>query len=263
MKTVFAQNTRDLIWQFVKTEFKLKYNNSVLGFIWVLIKPLVIFFILYIVMSKVFPNGSLQYFPLYLLLGTIVSGQFSEATTAGINSLLNKQSLILKVNFPRYIVVISAMLLPAINFFINLSIYFIVSIGFYGKVPSLLSILWFFVAYILLFLLMLGFSLFTSIWHVKLRDIGSIWELVIQLIFWLTPVFYDLNVVRQKSEFMGTLIGDVNPVTVVLQAIRNAFIYDQVTNKILILVWYIIALLLVISGYFYFRKNVKKIAEDF
>jgi ABC-2 type transport system permease protein len=262
-KIFFSRNTTDLIEQFVKTEFKLKYNNSVLGFIWVLIKPLVIFLILYVVMSQVFPNGTIQYFPLYLLLGTILSGHFNEATSTGINALLNKQGLILKVNFPRYIVVISAMLLPAINFFINLSIYFFVSIAFFHKLPSLFSFIWFLLAYIMLFLLMLAFSLFTSIWHVKLRDIGSIWELLLQLLFWLTPVFYELRYIKERSPLMGRIIGDYNPVTVVLEISRNAFIYDQITRPVLLLAWYGVAIVSVVLGYLYFKKNVKKIAEDF
>lgn len=263
LKTAFALNTRDLIAQFVKTEFKLKYNNSVLGFVWVLIKPLVIFFILYLVMSKVFVNTTIKDYPLYLLLGTIISGHFSEATTAGVNALLNKQNLILKVNFPRYIVIISAMLLPAINFCINLVIYFIVSVVFFGVVPGFLQILWFLVAYFMLFTLMLGFSLFTSIWNVKLRDIGSIWELGLQLIFWLTPVFYDLTIIKEKSQIVGRIIGEANPVSVFLQITRSAFIDGQITRPVLLGGWLLGSVIFATAGYFYFRKNVKRIAEDF
>ncbi|MEI7603966.1 MAG: ABC transporter permease [bacterium] len=268
-KTVFSQNTRDLIWQFVKTEFKLKYNNSVLGFVWVLVKPLVIFLILFLVMSRVFPNAGMQYYPLYLLLGTIISGHFNEATMTGINALLNKQSLILKVNFPRYIVIISSMLLPLINFVINLSIYFIIAIIFFGRVPGLFSLLWFVLAYAILFIFMFGFALFTSIWHVKLRDIGSIWELCLQLIFWLTPVFYDLETIRNKagnsfiSSAINFVVGEMNPVSVFLQISREAFMYDRITRPLLLFYWAIASILFATAGYFFFKKNVKKIAENF
>ena len=263
LKSVIKQNTRDLISQFVKTEFKLKYNNSVLGFVWVLIKPMVNFLVIFIILSRVFPNGSIPYFPLYLLLGTIISGHFSEATLSGISSLLNKQNLILKVSFPRYVVIISAILLPAINFFINLSIYFFVAVVFFQKIPGIISILYFIFAYFMFFTLLVGFSLFTSIWNVKLRDIGSIWELVIQLLFWLTPVVYDINLIKQKSSLIGNIIDKLNPVSVFLTVTRNAFIYDQVTRPVLLLTWWLISIISVSVGYFYFKKNVKKIAEEF
>jgi len=252
----------------VKTEFKLKYNNSALGFIWVLIKPLVIFMILFLVMSRVFPNGGSKFFPLYLLLGTIISGHFNEVTMSGINALLNKQALILKVNFPRYIVVISAMLLPFVNFLINLGIYLFIAITFFGKLPGIVSLAWFIFSYIMFFILMLGFSLYTSIWHVRLRDLGSIWELVLQLVFWLTPVFYDIELIKNKAQgTIGSLllfaIQDMNPVSVFLQSAREAFIYDRVSNLDTVLVWFGIAVVFAYTGYLFFRKNVKKIAEDF
>lgn len=262
LKTAFRQNTWDLINQFVKTEFKLKYNNSVLGFVWVLVKPLVIFLILFFVMSRVFPSTS-EFFPLYLLLGTIISGHFNEATSAGVNALLNKQGLILKVNFPRYIVVISALLLPVINFLINLSIYFVISITFFQKIPGVIGLAWFLVGYIMIFMLMLGFALFTSIWNVRLRDISSIWELVLQLIFWLTPVFYSVEVIEKKATFAAFLISDLNPVTVFLQAARSGFLYNRIDEPELMLIWLVGASIFAFLGYLYFRKNVKKIAEDF
>ena len=200
---------------------------------------------------------------MYLLLGTIISGHFNEATGAGIASLLNKQSLILKVSFPRYVVILSAILLPAINFLINLSIYFFVSIVFFQKLPGIFSILYFIFAYFMFFTLMVGFSLYTSIWNVRLRDIGSIWDLVLQLMFWVTPIVYDINVIKQKSSIIGNAIDKFNPVSVFLTVTRNAFIDNEITRPVLLLSWWGVALAVAISGYFYFKKNVKKIAEDF
>ena len=263
LKTIFAPNTRDLISQFVRTEFKLKYNNSVLGFIWVLIKPMVTFLVIFVVLSRVFPNGSIHDYPLYLLLGTVISGHFNEATSSGISSLLNKQNLILKVNFPRYIVILSAVLLPAINFFINLSIYFAVSIVFFQKFPGIISLIYFIFAYLMFFTLIVGFSLITSIWNVKLRDVGSIWDLVLQLVFWVTPIVYDIKVITAKSNLIGTLIDKFNPISVLLTITRNAFIDDQVTRPGLLFAWWGVAIIVAGIGYFYFKKNIKKIAEDF
>lgn len=262
-KTVLNQNTRDLIIEFVKTDFTLKYNNSVLGFLWVLIKPLVLFIVLFVITSKVFPNDNVRYYPLYLLLGTIMLSYWSEATMSGMNSLLVKSNLILKVNFPRYIAIVSSVLLPVINFFINIVVFLVIEVIFFQKFPDFFGFLLFLFSVITLFILILGFSLLTSIIFVRLRDLGSIWELVTNLIFWVTPIVYTIDTIKNKSQGIGNAIEYFNPISVALQAARKGFIPESKFDPKGIIIWFFISVIICTIGYFYFRKEVNKIAESF
>ena len=263
-KTVTKQNTRDLISEFVKTDFTLKYNNSILGFLWVLLKPLVMFLILFIITSRVFPNNGIKFYPLYLLMGTIMLSYWNEGTSFGMKALLDKANLILKVNFPRYIAIVSSVLLPLINFLINLVIFILIELIFFRTVPSIGGIALFLFALITMFLIILDFSLFTSIIYARLRDLGSIWELVLNLMFWITPVVYTLDTIKGKSDIIGFAVEYLNPVSVVLQATRTGLIPDsgQSFNIWGLVVWFFVSIFLLITGYYYFRQRVPRIAES-
>ena len=116
-----TQSNYDLLIEMVKTDFKLRYHGSVLGFIWVLLKPFLLFLILYIIFRYLFARGDI-YFSLRLLLGLIIFSYFSEGTVHGLGALLSKANVILKVNFPRQIVVVASI----INSLITLLISFII-----------------------------------------------------------------------------------------------------------------------------------------
>jgi len=250
-------NKKDLLIELVKTNFKLRYNNSLLGFIWVLLKPLMTFLVLFIVFSK-FKGGWVENYQMYLLLGIIIYTFVNEGIIYGMNGILQTAHIILKVNFPREIALSSSLIMSIINFVINIFILIIFSI--FNPVDStLLSLLYFLFIIIIIFLFTYGISFFTSIILVKLRDLEHITELVMQLLFYATPIFYPLDSMPESIQKVISL----NPLTILIQAARETFIYGNIVNIRSILILFVIAIIIFFAGRIYFKQNIKKIAEKF
>lgn len=261
---------KDLLWELIKTNFKLRYNNSVLGFLWVLIKPFATFVILYTVWTA-FKGGSSPNYQVYLLLGIVLFTFVNEAVIFGMNGLLDKSHIILKVNFPREIAVMSSVTLAFINLMINMVIFTI--FGFLNPItPTALGTLWFFVTVMVVFLGIYGLDLFLSIMLIKLRDLQHIFELLFQLLFWATPIFYKLGEQIPYDSTVGMIIS-LNPLGMFIDICRVALIEGKIATLIIlnhpvnsiwvVLGFFIIAVLLIITGRIYFNRNVKKIAEYF
>jgi ABC-2 type transport system permease protein len=257
------RNTFDLIIQLFRTDFKLKYNDSILGFIWVLIKPFALFAIIYFVLSKVFPNNGIQNFPFYLLLGQMFMTFWTEGTLMGMTSLLSRAGIITKINFPRYIVLISSTLLSLVNFLINLVIFLILTLLTGVLSLDILHILWFLYCTVLLYMLITVVSMFLSITFVKFRDLSHIWELFNQLLFWTTPVIYAIDTIASKSRILDLILTKLNPLSVILSSARDAILYSKFSFMPQVFVWSILIALFGYFGYIYYRSSIKRIAEFF
>jgi ABC-2 type transport system permease protein len=210
------------------SEFRLKYAGSALGYVWSVLKPLASFTIIYLVFSHVFRLGSVStYYPLSLLIGIVLFNFFADATTMGMTSLVARESLLRKMSFPRLIVPTSATLTAAMTLGVNM-IPVLIFLLFSGIVPHPS---WLLVIPLLfeLYLFVLGIALILSALFVRLRDIGQVWELMLQLFLYGSPIIYPIAYLPpwlQKLAF-------VNPLTQVLQDIRASVLYpDLAPNKI-------------------------------
>lgn len=248
----------ELFTQFVKNDFKLRYKNSYLGLIWVILKPLAMFAISYVVWSNIF--GTDSYFKQSLLLGLIIMMFFSELMMMGLSSLMNRAYIILKVNFKREIAIYSATFIAVIDLLINMIIYIIFSFDTITDL-SISGILIFILSMFILYVLCLGITLIISIWFVKLRDLLNIVELSIQILYWATPIFYPLSIIPEKYR----MFIEYNPLTIIVVNARNALIYNTMDNGDIIKLFYLFAISIFVFfiGKLFFRKNVKKIAEYF
>lgn len=255
------RNTIDLIWILWRTDFKLKYNDSILGFIWVLIKPFSIFLILYLVLTNIFPFQE-EHFVIYLLIGNVFISFWTEGTNLGLDSLLSRAGLITKVNFPRYTVLISSTSIALVNFLINTIIVFIF-VFVNGLRPSLMDVFWYFLCSGILYMLIITVSMFLSILYVRFRDLKQIWELFNQLLFWMTPVFYSYEALASKNEIFGLILYWLNPVSVLLISAREAIMENNITLQLNVLAVMSLFLVLFYIGYNFYKKQIKKIAEYF
>lgn len=251
-----TQQNFDLLREMVRTDFKLRYNGSFLGFIWVLLKPFFLFLIFYIIFSFIFSRGD-KYFALQLILGLIFFSYFSEGTTHGLNSLLSKANVILKINFPRQIVVIASI----INSFITLVVSFIIFLVFWIINPTPITWLWllFPIYLMILTLIIVGFSFFASIIYVRFRDLQNIWEVILQILFYASAIFYPISILSKKIQYLLFL----NPIAVIIDQSRQILIYNQLPDLKFLVIISILGIILFVTGYFYFKKNIKKIAEYF
>lgn len=255
MDRTLSQN-KDLLFELTKTSFKLRYNGSVLGMIWVLLKPLLIFTIQYIVFSTFFKNQSISNYPIYLLLGILLYNYFNEAVIFGMNSLLDKAHIILKVNFAKNVAVMSAIFMALVNLLINL-IVLLIFIFFNEVNANLESVLYSGFILLTLTLALYAVALFSSVIAVKIRDLKNIFEIFIQLGYYLVPIFYPITIIPESYR----PIIELNPLTIIIQSIRSAIIDGQIINLKSNIIIGLATLVLLALGTVFFNKNIKRIAE--
>lgn len=255
------KNDLDLYKEFVKTTFKMRYKGSILGFFWVLLKPFFMFLILFVIFSHMSQQAAAltpQQYAVYLLSGLIVYTFFNEGIIWGMGSIMERAGLIIKINFKREIVVVSSLTMALINFGINLLIISIVAIVLKVHI-SPIAILYIPLISLTMFLALYGVAFFTSIWLVHVRDLQHIMELLLQLLFYASAVFFPVEMIPVKYRF----IVYYNPIARFVKAVREALIYGRVTDIYFVLLCLGLAVILVLLGRLYFNKHIKKIAEHF
>ena len=210
-------NYIELLGQFIKTDFKLRYKSSYLGILWIVLKPLALFGIIYMIWSNIFKMD--PDYKMGLLLGVILMNMFNEAVMMGLGSLMSKAGIILKIKFPREVVVYSSVTVSLIDLFFNMIVFVIFS--FFTPInTTFLGFLLFAFCILSLFLLIIGISLFTSVIYVKLRDLHNLTMVLLQLIFWLTPVYYQLKMLPENLQNIVKL----NPLTTIIVYARKGLI---------------------------------------
>ena len=262
-----SRKNRFLLKELVKTDFKLRYQGSLLGYLWAVLRPMMLFAILYVVFAKILKMGSdIPHYPVYLLAGTVLWSFFSECTNQGIQAIVARGDLLRKISFPKWIIVVSATVTALINFLINLGVVIIFAI-INGVTPNLG---WLLVPLIILelYLLSLGISFFLGAINVKYRDISSIWEVFMQALFYAVPVIYPITMVASASP-LAAKIFLLNPIAQVIQDVRYFLITDQtittwnyLENRLLYLIPLGMVSLVIILGGIYFRKRSKYFAEE-
>lgn len=253
----------DLIKEIGISDFKVKYNNSILGYFWSLGKPLMLFLILYIVFYKFLKFGvGIPNFPVYLLLGIVLWSYFAEATLTAMHSVVGKGGLIRKVYFPREVIVISSSITTFLTFLLNMLVVF----GFiiFLRIPITANYLLVIPIIIELYIFTLAVSLILSAMFVKFRDIGHIWEVLLQGLFYATPVIYAVGAIPES--YRGVIM--LNPIAQIIQSARYALISNesitssQVLPGLMKYVPYAIVMALFIIGVVYFRSAAASFAED-
>ena len=265
MKHIFSKKNKALLSELVRTDFKLRYQNSALGYAWSLLRPLLLFVILYVVFVKFLKIGdSIPHYPVYLLFGIVLWNFFNEMTAQSLGSIVGRGDLIRKIRIPRWIIVLSSSISALINLMLNLVIITIFVI--INHVDITVSILWLPLILLEIYVFALGLSLFLSAAFVKYRDVSYIWEVILQAGFYLTPILYPMSLIT--SQTLQKILF-LNPVA---QAIQDAR-YALVTPSTLTISqaynggWYrflplIIVALTLIVGVAYFRKESKYFAEN-
>ena len=256
-----------LLRELVITEFKLRYQGSVLGYLWSLLKPLFTFIILYFVFVYFLKIGSnIPHWPVALLLGIVLWNFFSEITNNGLGAIVGRGDVIRKINFPKYVIVLASSASAFINLLLNLVVItlFMIINGVVLSWSALLAPL-----FILeIFAFGVGLALILSALYVKIRDLNYIWEIIMQALFYASAVIYPISIVLDRKMEIGQLIL-LSPITQPIQDIRNVLING---NNITLLsltgnpLWYAIPLGIVagvlILGIWIFKKNSPYFAEN-
>ena len=267
MSEVLNRKNQILLSELTKTDFKLRYQGSILGYLWAIIRPLLMFGILYIVFAKFLRFGdNIPHYPVYLLVGTVLWNFFVECTNQGIQSLIIRSDLMRKIAFPKWIIVLSATTTALINLAINLIVIIIFAL-LSGVSPNLT---WLLVPFFIfeLYLLSFGLALLLGSINVKYRDIQSIWEVLTQALFYAIPIIYPLGMVTALSGFAAKLLM-LNPIAQVIQDVRFCLVtsetltgWELIGNIFLKIIPLVIVIAVVVSGSIVFSKKSKYFAEE-
>jgi ABC-2 type transport system permease protein len=182
----------DLLWLMSVTEFRRAYFGTVFGYVWSLLRPLMLFGVLLFVFTRVFKIGhDLRNYPVLLLLGIVQFTFFQEASTNAVTSVVSQEGVVRKTQFPRLVIPLATVLTAAFNFCLNLVVVFVFILA-WGVDPTWTWLL-FPVAMVALFVLTAAVSMLLSSLFVRFRDVAIIWTVAAQMLFYATPVLYPLG----------------------------------------------------------------------
>tara|TARA_B100000678_G_scaffold287551_1_gene294341 strand:+ start:750 stop:1565 length:816 start_codon:yes stop_codon:yes gene_type:complete len=267
LSNIFSKRNRVLLRELVITDFKLRYQGSVLGYVWSLLKPLMLFAIMFVVFVHFLRFGQgIEHFAVSLLLGIVLWTFFVEATNQGMQAIVNRGDLIRKINLPKYIIVISGTISALINLLLNLVVVLVFMV--FDGVHFGWSVLLFPLTLLVIYTFSLGIAFFLSAAYVKFRDISHIWDVVLQALFYATPIIYPLQMVMSFN-IVAAQVLMLSPVAALFQTARAELVgYDYVitsadifNNPFLVALPYIIVVIVVIIAAVYFKKSQSKFAE--
>lgn len=249
---------KELLVNLTVKELKLKYRNSVLGFFWSFLNPIMTMIVYTFVFTFIMPNKDELY--TVKLLAALLPWQFFQAAVQGsTNSIVSNSNLIKKVYFPREIIPLSIILSSFVNFVITLSILFAAMAIYHIKIGFV--VLLYPVVLILLLLFSIGLSFILSSLNVLYRDISHLVEIIFMLWMYLTPVIYPLEMI-DKLPKIGRICFQLNPMTMVVESCRKVLLYNQFPKWFYLAGLIIIDILLLIIGNKIFRKVEKVFAEE-
>jgi len=217
---VLDRRSRHLILQFALKDFKTRYTHSLLGYAWSVVNPLIFTMLYYLVFSR-FMRFNVVNYPCYLLLGIALWSFFSEGSANGVAALLGRANIIAKVAMPRHVVVLAAVLNALITFVITLAIFGGMLWWTGTPVGWPLVTLPLFVVDLVVMTLAVGLLL--SPLHVRFRDVGYLWGIALQILFWLTPIIYHETAIPVRWRWLITY----NPMARLVLYSRQVVIYAQ------------------------------------
>ena len=247
-------------------EFKLRFFGSVLGYLWQLMRPLLLFGVLYAVFTQFVKLGAgIQFYPAILLTGIVLFTFFSDATARSVTAVLDRENLVRKIEFPRLVVPIAVILLAYFNLVLNLLavLVFVLLTGVDVRVewlalPLLLIPLGMFAS---------GLAMLLSALYVRFRDVQPIWEVLLQVAFYGSPILYVID--QLPTEQLRHLVIWFNPLATILVQARHWLIdqsaptASQVAGGVeYLLIPAAIILGVFALGFWVFNREAPRIAEE-
>ncbi len=262
-----------LTWALAKTEFKLAFFGSALGYLWQLMRPLLLFGVIYLVLSHsaLNANSHQPYFASSLLLGIVLFGFFSESTGGGVSCLVDRENLVRKIEFPRLAVPLSIVITALLNVSLNLIpvLVFLLAAGAtpqwsWLELPLLVAAMALFCA---------GLGMILSVSYVRYRDMRPIWEVVSQMTFYASGVFFAILTLGSVSVFGHTIklstVLLANPFASILEQARHVFIspsYPSAVDAIggwgLLMIPIGISVAALVGGFLLFDHRAPRVAEQ-
>ena len=254
----------NLTFTLAANDFKLRFFGSALGYLWTLMRPLLLFGVLYFVFTEVVRFGDgVKHYPVYLLAAIVLFTFFSETTSRGVTSLIERETLLRKIRFPRMVVPLSVALHAAFNLGLNLLVVFV--FVFASGIDPRWTWLEMVPLILLLVMLSTGTTMLVSALYVRYRDVQPIWEVILQVLFYASPIIY------VTASFPDSIEREAmaNPITAVLTQMRHALIdpaaptaAQAIGGGVRLLIPLIVTAVVFALGIWVFAKEAPRIAED-
>jgi ABC-2 type transport system permease protein len=242
----------------------VRFYGSVLGYVWTVVRPLLLFGVLYLVFTEVVRFGDgVPHYPVYLLTSLMLFSFFGETTTRGVTSLVDRESLLRKVRFPRVAIPLSVALHSTFYLGLNLLVVFV--FVFANGIEPRWSWLELIPLVAALILLATGVAMLVSALFVRYRDVQPIWEVILQILFYGSPVIYVIETMPNsiQQEAMA------NPIAAILTQVRHAVIDpsaptagEAIGGDVYLLIPLAITVGVIVLGVWVFMREAPRIAED-
>jgi ABC-2 type transport system permease protein len=253
-----------LTYTLAATDFKLRFFGSALGYLWTLMRPLMLFGVLYFVFTEVVRfGGGIENYPVYLLASIMLFTFFSETTARGVTSLVERENLLRKVRFPRMVIPLSVTLNAMFNLGLNLIVVFVFVLA--SGIAPRWSWLQLIPLIALLVMLATGITMLLSALYVRYRDMQPIWEVALQMLFYASPVIYVTEALPDSIERESM----ASPITAVLTQMRHALIdpnaptaADLIGSEVRLLIPLGVVAVVFGLGLWVFMREAPRIAEN-
>jgi ABC-2 type transport system permease protein len=253
-------------------QWKQRFFGSALGYLWQLVRPLLLFLVLYVFFTKVAHVGvtgdpSYEFYGAQLLGSIVLFTCFGEATVGAVRCVVDNEPLVRKIQFPRLVIPLSVVLLACFNLGLNLIVVTIFALAA-GVTPMLT---WLELPLLILMLVVLstGVAMLLSALYVYLRDIQPIWDVVSQVIFYASPIIIPITAVQSHLSPTLLHIYMLNPLAVIFQQFRHAFITHATPSasallgsNVALLAPIGIVLVIFALGFWVFNRIAPRVAED-
>ncbi|HEY8501103.1 MAG TPA: ABC transporter permease [Solirubrobacterales bacterium] len=256
----------DLLWLMAATEFKRVYFGTVFGYLWSLVRPLMLFGVLLFVFTNVFKIGTeeAEFYPVLLLLGIVLFTFFQEASQHAVTSVSEQEGVVRKTQFPRLVIPLATVLTSAFNFGLNLLVVTVFILA-WGVDPSWTWLL-FPVALLPLLVLTIALSMLLSVLFVRFRDIAILWTVLTQVLFYGTPILYPIEALKDQTLEKVLMF---NPLAVIFQQVRHWVLEPDAPTAAQVAggkVWLLPAAAIFVAvcvlGVWAFNREAPRIAED-
>lgn len=266
--TAFGGQARrfvDLTVTLAVLDFKVRYFGSALGYLWQLVRPLMLFGVLYLVFTEFVKfNAGVPYFPAVLLTSIMLFTFFADATGGAVTAVLDRENLVRKIQFPRVVVPLAVVLTAVFNLLTNLIAVavFVLATGVRPQWTWLL----FPALVVVLCAMATGVSMLLSALYVRFRDVRPIWDVVLQVLFYGSPILYAIELVPSETARQAIMC---NPLAALLQQVRHWLIdpsapsaAEAIGGAELLLIPAGIAVTVCALGVWYFNREAPRIAEE-
>lgn len=244
---------RELIRNLTVAELKNRYQNTVLGFVWSILSPFLLALVLFFVFRYIFQQE--QNFAAYLLVGLMSWRFFGTGTSSSVGAITGKPSLVTKIYIPRKILVLSSVLAILISSLLEFIILIPVVYLLLGKLH--ITLLLFPLIHMIYFWLIYGVGLFLAAAYVYFRDMNQIWEVLVNVLFFLSPIIYPMAAISDRTMPFYIL----NPMTAAILIYRDLFVYGKLPDPYNIFILAAFSLAAFLIGNFVFGKLQRRFAE--